>query len=348
MFITNESGRILNFSGTTEDLKGSLWDESQAADHLVIQEHLPELNWDLIALIPADITERDTKKVRTLTIWICSICLIVFFFVGFFLSRYFSKRVSRIVLVLDAFQEGAFHKRIHFKGNDEFSRISSAFNEMGQNTEELIRKVYLTNIQKKEAEMESLQAQINPHFLYNTLSSINRLAKFGETEKLQRMVMDLAKFYRLSLNEGRTVIPVKDELEQVKAYINIQKTKFESRMNVHYDIEPEILQYNTIKLILQPFIENILEHAWCGDRIHIRIVGFLEGNTLVFKIIDDGIGMQSELLRQISDPIKSLGVGYGIRNVEQRIKLYYGDEYGISIYSKPGIGTTIRITIPTT
>lgn len=346
IFILNESRRILIASGTTESMLGRIWDENQTEDNLIIEEHIPDLDWNLIALVPADISERDSKKVRNITFIICSVSLIVFFLVGFFISRYFSERVSKIISVLDAFQEGAFHKRIHFKGNDEFSRISLAFNEMGQNTGDLIQKVYLTNIQKKEAELESLQAQINPHFLYNTLSSISRLAKFGETEKLQRMVMDLAKFYRLSLNEGRTVIPVSDELEQAKAYIDIQKTKYEQRMNVQYDIDPEILRYETIKLILQPFIENVLEHAWCGDLINIQIVGLLDGGNIEFKIIDDGIGIHPDLTRQIFDSIRSLSVGYGIRNVDQRIKLYYGEAYGVTIFSGQGFGTTIRIIIP--
>jgi two-component system sensor histidine kinase YesM len=158
--------------------------------------------------------------------------------------------------------------------------------------------------------------------------------------------LDLAKFYRLSLNEGRTIIPVSDELEQAKAYIGIQKTKYEERMNVHYDIDPGILQYDTMKLILQPFIENVLEHAWCADRIHIRIVGLLEEDNIVFKIIDDGIGIHPNLIHQMFDPVGGLNVGYGIRNVDQRIKLHYGNEYGVLIFSRRGIGTTVRISIP--
>ena len=136
--------------------------------------------------------------------------------VSIVVSRYFSRRVSKIVSVLDSFQEGEFHKRVSFKGNDEFTHISSALNDMGSNIGKLINEVYLADLQKKEAELESLHAQINPHFLYNTLSSISRLARFGMLDKLQRMVMDLAKFYRLSLNDGRNIISVKNEWNKPK------------------------------------------------------------------------------------------------------------------------------------
>ncbi len=217
---------------------------------------------------------------------------------------------------------------------------------MGRNIDNLIEQVYVTQIEKKEAELESLQAQINPHFLYNTLSSISRLAQFGEVDKLQRMVLDLAKFYRLSLNEGRTVIPIRSEVEQVQAYMNIQTTKFGDSVSVFYDIDPEIIKYVTVKLILQPFIENALEHGWFGNSIHIRVSGKMEGTNVVFKIIDDGIGMSAELIRQIFDPVEGLNTGFGIRNVNSRIQLHFGAKFGVTIGSRPGIGTTVQIVIP--
>lgn len=346
IFALDENRKIMFSSGNTDYMQGETLSEEKIANYWVIDEQIPLLNWQLLALVPSDIMEKATEKVRLWTIFICLACYIVFSFAGLFISRFYSRKVSKIVRVLDSFQEGNFQKSIHFKGKDEFTRISVALNDMGQNIDELIKEVYMTNIKKKEAELESLQAQINPHFLYNTLSSISRLAKFGEVDKLQRMVLDLAKFYRLSLNEGRTVIPIKNELEQVSAYINIQMTKFGDGMQVLFDVDPDILRFSTVKLILQPFIENALEHAWYGDRINIRIVGKLEGELITFRVIDDGVGIHPEMLRQLSDPVESLNVGYGIRNVDGRIRLHFGDEYGVMIVSKRGIGTSVSITIP--
>lgn len=346
IYVVGEGNRIVYYSGDHEGQIKQTWSDSLSEDNLVIKEQLPGMNWTLVTFIPNSIIQKDVSKVFIFTFIICFLCFIVFFFIGGFITKYFTKRVFKIVSVLNAFREGDFHKRMPNTGNDEFSQITSALNEMGKNTEELIQEVYLTNMQKKEAELETLQAQINPHFLYNTLSSISRLSKFGEAEKLQQMVLDLAKFYRLTLNEGRTIIPVAKEIEQAQAYINIQKIKYGDRLSVLYEIQTDIYRYDTIKLILQPLIENILEHAWFGDRIHIRIVGYLEEDIITFKIIDDGVGMHPHLIKQILAPMGSPNVGYGIRNVDQRIKLHFDKKYGLSIYSRLGIGTSVIIQIP--
>lgn len=296
--------------------------------------------------MPLTIIEQEAVRVRTYFITICLLCVALLIGAGFIISRYFSKRINKIVSVLNSFREGDLHKRMPDKGKGEFSQIANALNEMGEDFEALINKVYLTQIQKKEAELEMLQTQINPHFLYNTLSSINQLAKFGENEKLQKMVVELAQFYRLTLNSGKTLIPVAVEVEQANAYLDIQKVKYGQRMEVTFDIETNIWPYETIKLILQPFIENVLKHAWSGDRIHIRISVHKEGDDILYRIIDDGLGMKQERIQEIFDPRDNSHTGCGIRNIDQRVKLHYGSEYGVSIFSKVGIGTSVQIRIP--
>ncbi|MCG7406220.1 sensor histidine kinase [Paenibacillus sp. ACRRX] len=344
LFIKDEYGRKLYQSG---ELPSNYMDEQQLNEnYLTITETVGKQSWQLVALVPITIIEQDSFKVRMFIITMCLLCFIVFSFVGIFISRFFAIRINKFVSVLNAIREGDLHKRISYRGKDEFSQIATALNDMGENIESLIKEVYLTQLQKKEAELEMLQSQINPHFLYNTLSSINRLAKFGDTDKLQQMVFGLAKFYRLTLNDGRTMIPVPSEIEQADAYLQIQKIKYGDRMSVMFDIDANVWPYETIKLILQPFIENVLKHAWCGDRIHIRIVGTLVGDDILFRVIDDGIGMRQERIDQIFDPQEHVNTGYGVRNVDQRIKLQYGEEYGVSIFSAVGVGTAVQIRIP--
>ncbi|MGG3282004.1 sensor histidine kinase [Paenibacillus solani] len=346
LYLADSQGKVILSSGEIQTSVVFKENELRNNGDLLISKPIPELDWNLVAVVPANIVEKDTVKIRNLTLLICIVCIGIFFVVSLLVSRYFSRRVSKIVSVLDSFQEGEFHKRAHFKGNDEFTHISSALNEMGSNIGKLINEVYLADLQKKQAELESLHAQINPHFLYNTLSSISRLARFGMLDKLQRMVMDLAKFYRLSLNDGRNIIPVKDELEQAKAYVDIQKIKYDERMQVTYDFAPEVVRYETVKLILQPFIENVLEHAWTGESIHIRITASVLDNVLEFKVIDNGVGFPpGRVLNNIGGQ-ELTNAGYGIQNVDQRIKLYYGNEYGVTLFSRAGIGTTVRIVIP--
>ncbi|WP_314588902.1 sensor histidine kinase [Paenibacillus terrigena] len=342
--IRDEHERVMYQSGALPNQV--LEAENPATHYLMIEEQLSSIPWKLVAQIPTTIIERDAHKIRIFIMGVCLVCLLVFTFLGVFVSKYFSVRIQKFVSVLNAFREGDLHKRMSYRGRDEFSQIATALNEMGENIDGLIKKVYLTQLQKKEAELEMLQSQINPHFLYNTLSSINRLAKFGETEKVQQTVLELAKFYRLTLNEGRTMIPVASEIEQANAYLEIQKIKYGDRMEVMFDIDPDIWPYETMKLILQPFIENVLKHAWCGDRIHLRIVGQMNGGDILFRVIDDGIGMKQERIDQLFGPEGHMNAGYGVRNVDQRIKLQYGSPYGVSIYSRVGIGTSVQIRIP--
>ncbi|MBY0163318.1 sensor histidine kinase [Cytobacillus firmus] len=343
------SGKLLH-KGRTASIVGTNRNASPGgnpdSEYLTIEERLPQLDWKIIARVPLTIIEQEAVRVRTYFITICLLCVALLIGAGFIISRYFSKRINKIVSVLNSFREGDLHKRMPDKGKGEFSQIANALNEMGEDFEALINKVYLTQIQKKEAELEMLQTQINPHFLYNTLSSINQLAKFGENEKLQKMVVELAQFYRLTLNSGKTLIPVAVEVEQANAYLDIQKVKYGQRMEVAFDIDTNIWPYETIKLILQPFIENVLKHAWSGDRIHIRIVVQKEGETILYRIIDDGLGMKRGRIDEIFDPRDNSHTGCGIRNIDQRVKLHYGSDYGVSIFSKVGIGTSVQIRIP--
>lgn len=313
---------------------------------LTIEEDLPQKNWKIVAQVPLNIIEQEAKRVRTVFIIIGILCVVLFTYAGFLISQYLSKRILKIISVLNSFREGNLHKRIAYRGKGEFSQIANALNAMGEEIEALINKVYLTQLQKKEAELEMLQSQINPHFLYNTLSSINQLAKFGENEKLQDMVVQLAQFYRLTLNSGRTMIPIAMEIEQAQAYLDIQKVKYGRRMEVDFDMDVDIWPYETVKLILQPFIENVLKHAWSGDRIHIRVSVRKEGDSIMYRIIDDGLGMKQERIDEILDSQDDSHMGCGIRNIDQRVKLHYGKEYGVSIFSRVGIGTSVQIRIP--
>ncbi|WP_373229332.1 sensor histidine kinase [Cohnella sp.] len=343
LFVLNKSGSTLKASGM---LNGdSLETETSGNTNLRIEESVHGVDWKIVAMVPNSLLEKDAKNVLRITILLGAASIIIVLVIGLLVSNYYSKRVRKIVYSLHAFKEGDFQKRIRFKWNDEFAQIADAFNKMGDNVEELIKEVYLANIQKKEAELESLQAQINPHFLYNTLSSISRLAKFGEIDKLHEMVLGLAKFYRLTLNKGRMLISVQKELEQAGAYIAIQNIKFRNRLQVWYDIQIEVLGYETVKLILQPFVENALEHALFGKSINIKVTAHLDQGMIIFRIIDDGIGMRQETIDQIFVQ-NGVNIGYGIRNVDERIKLQYGNRYGVEIYSRLGIGTCVTIRVP--
>ncbi|SDX46344.1 sensor histidine kinase [Paenibacillus sp. CF384] len=319
--------------------------DSDKSDYLRIDEPLDGgLNWRIVAYIPTQLLAANADSVRQITVLVCLISFLVLTAVSVMVSRVFSIRITKIIASLNAIRGGDFRKRISYKGNDEFAQIAAAFNDMGKDIDELIREVYLSNLKKKEAELTLLQEQINPHFLYNTLSSISRLARFGEIERLHQMVMGLAKFYRLSLNEGKTIISVDREIQQIQTYIDIQKIKFADGLDVTTEIDPDVLPYSTVKMILQPFVENALQHAWNGDHIHIHIHAYKDNDRIVFTISDDGVGMLKEMIDCVLN--REIKGGYGIRNVDDRIKLQCGSAYGVQIQSVLGEGTSIHIEIP--
>jgi two-component system sensor histidine kinase YesM len=346
VLVLNQHNQIVYASSGTGDFRrytpfSKQWQE----EHLMIEQAIEGLNWRIVALVPNEDLEQGASRVKILTVVASIISILVVVVMSLLISNYFSKRVSKLITSLREFKEGRLDKRIRYTGNDEFAHIAEAFNEMAVNMDSLIQEVYLANLEKKEAELESLQAQINPHFLYNTLSSISRLGKFGAFEEQDQIVKGLARFYRLTLNQGKTIIPVVKELEQAQAYLEIQKIKYKDRFHILYDIHTDIYGCDTIKLILQPFLENILEHALFRDPIHIRLSVYQEGDQVIFKIIDDGVGIKPEIMRQLNNK-SGVQLGYGIRNVDERIKLHFGKQYGVQIQSKIGIGTTIKISIP--
>ncbi|ASA25850.1 sensor histidine kinase [Paenibacillus donghaensis] len=344
-----EQGIDLRLVDRTQGLtiyeQGVVDEHAEQGSYLIISEDIPIPGYAIEARVPHTYLNKDASRMRKVIGAVCSISFLVMAVIGFLVARISGKKIKRIVYLVRSFQEGNFHKRIGFAGNDEFVYIANSFNQMATSIQELIRNVYVQGIEKKQAELDVLQAQISPHFLYNTLSTIGSLANLGEVEKVTKMVQELSKFYRLTLNGGQVYISIEDELEQVRMYLEIQRVKYADTFEVYYDIDPEILQIPIIKLILQPFVENIFKHAWFGETIAIRITGKRLGDRVELKVIDNGIGMRADTLRKMRTS-SFQSDGYGLRNVEERIKLRYGNDFGIQIGSYYGAGTTVQIILP--
>ncbi|OME76883.1 sensor with HAMP domain protein [Paenibacillus sp. FSL A5-0031] len=325
--------------------RGSIDEKASMKSYLSVREEIPGTNFVIETLVPHSYLNKDATRMKKAISTVCFISFLVMAFIGVIVARLSGKKMKRIVTLVQSFQEGNFYKRIGFTGNDEFVHIADSFNQMATSIQDLIKNVYVQGIQKKQAELDVLQAQISPHFLYNTLSTIGSLANLGEVDKVTKMVQALSKFYRLTLNGGNVYITLEKELEQVESYLDIQRVKYADTFKVYFDMEPEIAHIPVIKLILQPFVENIFKHAWFGETIAIRITGKRLGGHIELKIIDNGIGMRPETLkRMLASTIHS--DRYGLKNVEERIKLRYGKDFGIHIGSIYGAGTTVQIILP--
>ena len=197
--------------------------------------------------------------------------------------------------------------------------------------------------------MNLLQEQINPHFLYNALSVISSMAIREGGKKTVQSVRYLADFYRISLNKGRQTVSVQEELDLLQNYMKIQKLRFGDAVDISYDADREILPCRTIKLILQPLVENAIHHGTRGEEVlHISVRVGQDGNRIFYEVSDDGLGIEPEKLVQLRTELKQSQEGFGLKNVDIRVKLNYGKEYGVTINSVYGKGTCIRVEIPGT
>ncbi len=241
-------------------------------------------------------------------------------------------------------------KKVYRKGNKEIVQLEDTYNEMMKRIRDLAEKIVQEQENQRKSELKALQNQINPHFLYNTLDSIIYMIDKGENQKAEEMIVALSKFFRISISKGRTIIPLKDEIEHVRNYLLIQKIRFGEHFSYYINVDQDLYQYSCLKLILQPLVENAIEHGLNDDendgRIDINV--YQDEKNIIFEVKDNGYGISEERLKTIYQSFKddSIHEGVGLKNVYQRVKIYYGDSADLIINSIIDEGTIIRIIIP--
>ena len=267
-------------------------------------------------------------------------------------SRSVTRPIQKLCSVTQKVAEGDFTVKTKVENTDEISVLTQSFNDM---TEEI--GVLVEDIKKKQAnlhiaETKLLQAQINPHFLYNTLDTIVWLAEENKKEEVVSMVTALSEFFRTTLSKGRDFITVKEEESHVESYLKIQQFRYQDIMDYEINIDESMYGFVIPKLTLQPLVENALYHGVKNKRGKgmIRITGRLKGGDMIFKVIDDGKGMTEEELGKLQNSLKKdksdrKEDGFGLSNVNQRIRHYYGEGYGISFESRENEGTTATIIL---
>ncbi|MCR5214402.1 MAG: sensor histidine kinase [Eubacterium sp.] len=307
-----------------------------------------------------EMLRRQVANSILITIRFMILGLIIILVVIYFLSRRLSHRITEpiteLVNVTERFAGGDFTVSCELDSNDEMENLADSFNSMVKEIENLIEDIHKEQEIAKDAELRLLQEQINPHFLYNTLDAIVWAAEAGENQKAIQIIKELSSFFRISLSKGESQITIKNEREHVKNYLEIQRYRYQDILDYEIDINDDILDYHIQKLTLQPIVENALYHGIKNKRGggRIRVEGYLDENNdkeIVFKIIDNGIGMEEEDLDKLRRIISGNIVmddqaGFGMANVEKRIEMMYGSEYGIKVDSKYQEGTTVTVRIP--
>lgn len=265
-----------------------------------------------------------------------------------------SKPLKRLQQSMAKFKAGDFEQRVEVSSYDEIGEVTECFNEMVIEIKELIDTNYVMVLRERQSELDALQAQINPHFLYNALDSLYWQALNTNNDKLAEDIFSLSQLFRLVLNQGQGSIPIGREIELINHYLQIQKMRFEKKLNYRIDMEEAILEYKIPKLIIQPFVENAIVHGLeCTDEKGvIEINGRLEAEHIVIEVKDNGVGMTEEQIKEVfnEDETKeysSQRIGkYAIKNVKERLNLKYHDDFKLLIQSSVGIGTTVTIVIP--
>ncbi|MGF7049383.1 two-component system sensor histidine kinase YesM [Paenibacillus sp. DS2015] len=317
---------------------------------------LPSYNtdWYLVAITPINLIRAESVSIRNIAIALGLFALLSAFLFDQFFIRRLVRSIISAVNGMKRVEQGIFIPiHSHKQTDDETDLLIDGFNRMSTQINELIAQVETEQARKKEAELQALVAQINPHFIYNSLESINSMAVLQGNKDISKMVISLGKLLRISINDNHELITMNMEFEHVKHYLNIQKYRFEDRFEYHMDIPDRLKYYMTQKLIVQPIVENALYHAIepMEDKGYISIQALEDGDDILIDVTDNGLGFDQATLLNLwssdsSGQKKYRNSGVGLKNVHERLRIRFGSHYGILICSSQGFGSTIRIRLP--
>ena len=274
------------------------------------------------------------------------LCTLLVFVLGTFFSRIFTKKIEELTRNMDQVNHGSREVTVFSDSEDEVGILVRSFRRMMDEINRLIDQVYVNKIALKEFELKALQAQINPHFLYNTLSAINWMAIRSNQKEISKVTLALSTFYRTALSKGEDMVTVESCIQNIEAYLEIQLVMHDNGFEVQWETDPSVKNEKVPKLLLQPVVENALEHGLDvkeeGEKL-LKIFILDEGDEFVMAVEDNGPGMDPEKAKNL---VTYQAKGYGLKNVNDRIRLLYGESYGVGIFSRPGEGTRVEIRLP--
>lgn len=355
IFITNENKEVIynksqfdkEFNELSLNYKQFLKEieKSNNSKYEIVSNMSNETNWRVWLYKPKKLVVRSIQSIKIMILLAVILFVLAFIFILAAVDM-IVKRIEKLKNNMLEVEKGNLIITVESNDKDEIGDLIRGFGKMIKEVQILIKEVYESKISEKKNEMKALQAQINPHFLYNTLSLINWKALEAGSEDISRITLALSTFYRTSLNKGKNILKIEDEINNTKSYLEIQSMMHDDDFDIAINIDEEILQYEIINLVLQPLIENAINHGIdlkIDGRGLIKISGEKKDNLIYISVEDNGVGMDEEKSKLI---ITQGSHGYGVRNVNERIKLQYGDGYGLKVESKVGIGTKITICIP--
>ncbi|TVX96648.1 sensor histidine kinase [Cohnella terricola] len=324
---------------------------TQTGANLVTSVTYAKMGWKLVNMVPERAITADIRKNTRMTVLIGLICLVFALLGATILSRFIVNPLQKLAKAMRRVKEVELDEKAHFHTADEIGLLASVFNSMIARMKELIQRVEAEQRRKKEYELALIHAQIKPHFLYNTLDLVYMLNDLGRSDEARDTTKALADYYRVALSKGSEIIPVGEEIKNAKDYLTIQRARYSDVFDFDISMPPEVMRSAIPKLSIQPLVENAIYHGLKtkGSMGHIHIGGFRDEQAVTIIVRDNGVGMPESQLREIRSRWSSddnMPVSFGLFSVNERIRLYFGNEYGVTISSKPQEGTEVRIRLP--
>ena len=346
------SGRFNEDNKYAATLKDGITVENVSGKNLTLNVRtIGYTGWKLVGVTPSAALGVDGIKFRFFVLFVADLFLFLLAMINAFISDKISNPIKSLDGSVREIESGNLDVEIVPSGSYEVEHLGKSIKNMLGRIKVLMSDLVEEHNAKRKSEFDTLQSQINPHFLYNTLDIIVWMIENENSDKAVSIVTALAKFFRISLSKGKNIITVKDEVEHVRNYLMIQNMRFKNRFEYSIDVDEEVLSYSSLKLMLQPLVENAIYHGMefmDGDgEIDVKV--FKEDDSLYFTITDNGLGMSEDMVEALLSkdfvPSKK-GSGIGVKNVNERIKLYFGSEYGLKVESEPDEGTKITIHLP--
>ena len=360
-FLIDEDGNLvyhpqqqLIYSGLkTEDTAGpaALADGVYDDDTVITcVNSVGDSGWRVVGVSYVDeLVDRNVTEMVYLSAELGALVLVVALLTSWLLSRLLGRPLRGLADAMERFEQEADHFAYHpVGGTREVRELSDSFGHMVVRIQKLMNTVREEEVNLRKTELKALQAQINPHFLYNTLDSIAWMCEQGKNADAVNMVHALARLFRISISKGHELIPIRREIEHAESYLQIQKYRYKNQFTYSFDVDPNCLDYLCNKITLQPIIENAINHGLdlMVEEGHIDVQIRPDGDDIIFRVIDDGVGMSEEKIRTVLQEGPSDRTGIGIKNVNDRLKIYFGQQYGLHIHSVPDEGTCVEIRMP--
>lgn len=364
IFILDENGNIiyhpqqqLMYGGlkteNIDEIMSSTKDhfQSEEGDKLYTISKSDMTGWTVVGAAYTSELLKNNKQAQMMYLLVAGVLLLGVIAISSIISREITKPIRQLRDSMSMVEEGRFDKaNVPVTASNEVGSLSKSFNVMTERIHTLMEQNVYEQKQKRKNELKALQAQINPHFLYNTLDSIIWMSEAGRNDEVVLMTSALARLFRQSISNDKEQVTVAEEIEYVRSYLTIQKMRYKDKLEYSIDVSPEINHVMIIKFALQPIVENAIYHGlkYKDTKGNLSIRGYVRGKKAYITIADDGVGMEEAALEHIFDETKKehKSNGVGVPNVQKRLKLYYGQEYGISYISRKGVGTVATVTVP--